>query len=76
MSAPSVLTPIREQILFWKGDLPSAKELVINTLNSAPIQDKDIKLAKVVVQHQIHNLSRLQKYVNDMILAKAGLKVV
>ena len=75
MKSISILTPIREQVLF-SSDFEATKQLVLETLAAAPIQDKDIKLARVVVQYQIFNLARLQKYVCDMILAKAGLKTL
>ena len=70
----SVLQPIREQVLF-SNDFESAKQLVLNTLANAPRKDADVKKMEVEVKYQIHNLTRLKFFVNNMILAKEHLKV-
>lgn len=70
----SVLTPIREQVLFSE-DFEAAKALVLEALNNAPYQDQDIKKMKVQVQYQIFSLAKLKFFVNNNILAHQHLKV-
>ena len=75
MYRESVLKPIYEQVLAIK-DLETAKQLILETLEKAPIQDQHIKLMKVQVKYQIHTKQRLDKFVINMLLAKQGLQVI
>jgi len=75
MNQQSILEPIRDYILNVCTDLEAGRAVVLEQLCKAPNADNDIRRMKVVVQYQIHNLTKLKFFVNDMILARKGLKV-
>lgn len=74
MNNQSVLTPIRDQILF-ANNFESAQQLVLEALHNAPVRDQDIKKMEVEVKYHIRDLTRLKFFVHNMLMAKQHLKV-
>jgi len=57
----SILFPIHEQESACTN-IEAAKELILNQLAAAPVQDKHIKQMHMQVKYQIHSLDKLFKW--------------
>lgn len=71
----SILYPIHEQVSACTN-IEAAKELILNQLAAAPVQDKHIKQMHMQVKYQIHSLDKLVKWLYNNLLAKEGLQVI
>jgi hypothetical protein len=74
-SIDSILLPIKDKVWSTK-DLSTAKQIILDQLDTAPRQDQDIKRMRVAVQYQIHTKAKLDYFVSNMLLAKDGLQVI
>ena len=71
----SILFPIKDKVWSTK-DLLTAKQIILDQLDTAPVQDQDIKRMRVAVQYQINSKMKLDYFISNMLLAKEGLQTI
>ena len=71
----SILFPIHEKV--WSAKtLEEGRSIILNQLDQALIQDKDIKMMRTAVAYQINSKTKLDYFVSNMLLAKDGLQTI
>jgi len=71
----SILYPIHEKVWAAKT-LEEGKSIILNQLDTAPVQDQDIKKMRTAVAYQINSKTKLDYFVSNMLLAKDGLQTI
>jgi len=71
----SILFDIHEKVWAAKT-LEEGRSIILNQLDTAPVQDQDIKMMRTAVVYQINSKPKLDYFISNMLLAKDGLQTI
>jgi hypothetical protein len=71
----SILFPIHEKVWAAKT-LEEGRSIILNQLDTAPVQSPDIKKMRTAVCYQINSKTKLDYFISNELLAYGGMKVI